>query len=227
MSLLSGNFKKAFDCVNHQILLSKFHHYGLRGISFGWFKYYLENRKQYVSINERNSDTLLINCGVPQGSILGPLIFLIFPNDLPSSTTYFKFILFADDSTLSPVINPLINSRITARLINWELLNVYKRLISNKICINASKTKYIIFTYNKKLNLPLIKLGKHKIKETNNTKCLGVYFDENLKFAYHIKYISGKISESVGVLYRLIFFASFYFKNNISNFYSSLLYIWY
>ena len=80
---------------------------------------------------------------------------------------------------------------------------MYNWLISNKICINASKTKYVIFTYNKKINLPLIKIGKHKIKEANNTKFLGVYFDKNLKFDYHIKYISRKISKSVGVLYRL------------------------
>ena len=101
------DFKKAFDCVNHQILLPKFHHYGLRGISFDWFKSYFENRKQYVSIH-----TLPVNCRVPQGSISEPLLFLKFINDLYILTTYFKFILFADGSTLSTVINPLINSRI-------------------------------------------------------------------------------------------------------------------
>ena len=106
-------------------------------------------------------------------------------------------------TALYRVINPLINYWLTARLINRELLNVCNWLISNKICINALKTKYIVITYNKNINLPLIKLGKHIIKETNNTKFLGVCFDKNLKFDYHIEYISGKICKSVGVLYRL------------------------
>ena len=94
--------------------------------------------------------------------------------------------------------------------------------------INSSKTKYMFFTCNNKINLPLIKLDKHKIKETDNIKFLVEYFDTNLKFDYHIKYKAGKISKSVGVLYRLKkLLAGFYFKINISNSYSSLLCIWY
>ena len=88
------DFAKAFDTVNHEILIKKLEHYGIRGLALQWFKSYLSDRRQCTSIGDTLSDTDLIKCGVPQGSVLGPLLFLLYINDIINSSSLFKFILF-------------------------------------------------------------------------------------------------------------------------------------
>ena len=100
------DFSKAFDCVSHPILLSKLHHYGFRGFILEWFRSYLSGRKQYVSFGGVTSNLCDINYGVPQGSVLGPLLFLIFINDISNASNKFKYTIFADDSTLSYSFDP-------------------------------------------------------------------------------------------------------------------------
>ena len=95
------DFSKAFDCIDHTILLKKLYFYGIRGTPYDWFASYLSNRQQFVNVNDTNSSVKSVSHGVPQGSILGPLLFLIFINDLPNVSPFFKFCMFADDSTLT------------------------------------------------------------------------------------------------------------------------------
>jgi hypothetical protein len=198
------DFRKAFDTVDHTILISKLQFYGVRGVALDWFQSYLFNRQQYTVINDCKSNLRNISHGVPQGSILGPLLFLIFINDLPNSSNLFKYILFADDSTLSASF-PKTDMEIAIK-INNELVSVNSWLDTNKICMNVDKTKFITFSYKRNIDIPMLKMGNADISEVDNIKFLGMHLDRHLLFKNHVDYISTKLSKSVGILYKLKYF---------------------
>ena len=134
------DLKKAFDTVNHSILLSKLNHYGVRGKTYDWFHLYLSNRKQFVCVNGHNSDSLSITCGVPQESILGPLLFLLQINDLPNTSKLLSFHLFADDTNIYFSRKNLNDLEL---ILNQELHAVAERMKSNRLALSILKTNFV------------------------------------------------------------------------------------
>ena len=133
------DLQKAFDTVDHQILSAKLSHYGIRGVSNDWFKSYLSNRSQYVSINGYESSLAVINCGVPQGSVLGPLLFLLYINDLNQAIKFCKVHHFADDTNLLCHSNSI---KKLNKLVNADLKHLVNWLNANKISLNVKKLKW-------------------------------------------------------------------------------------
>ena len=131
--------QKAFDTVDHQILLAKLNHYEIRGVSNDWFKSYLFNRDQYVSINGYGSFLAVINCGVPQGSILGPLLFLLHINDLNQAIKFCKVHNFADDTDLLCHSNSI---KKLNKVVNADLKHLVNWLNANKTSLNVKKLKW-------------------------------------------------------------------------------------
>ena len=171
------DLKKAFDTVNHSILSKKMEHYGIRGIALDWFASYLSYRKQYFSVNGYASDYLDICCGVPQRSVFGPLLFLIYINDLSNVSKSLSFYIFADDTIIYFEASDLFTFQ---KVMNHELRKIKKWLDAIKLALNTDKTNYVIFHYlaRKLTESFVLKFGRKKIFRTDHVKFLGVLFDE-------------------------------------------------
>ena len=153
------DLRKAFDTVNHDILLLKLEHYSIRDNMLNWFKSYLSNRKQYVFLNGESSEVKDITCGVPQRSVLGPLQLLLYINDLPNISKVLDFYLFADDTNIYYESDNLDKLE---RKVNKELGKLQLWLNVNRLSLNLSKTNYIIFhPFNKPLKHQVIKIQKN------------------------------------------------------------------
>ena len=193
------DLQKAFDTVDHDILLEKLNAMGFNHNK--WFESYLKGRKQMVVANDVSSETGTVTCGVPQGSILGPLLFLCYVNDMPISVKC-KLLLYADDSAL---IVSGFDSKEIADELSRELESCRQWLIDNKLSLHLGKTEAILFGSRRKLkrtNSFDVKCGEIKVKNVNSVKYLGLQIDNNLSGTSVIEDIIKKCNTRLKFLYR-------------------------
>ena len=177
----------------------KLSYYGIRGKALEWFKNYQADRKQFVSIHGHDSDLKLISCGVPQGSLLGPLLFILF-NDLQNSSDFLSFICFADDSNL--FLSHRDPNTLIAKM-NRELKLVQSWIHANKLSLNIEKTHYMLFSNSLRVLPDSVKINDINLLQVDNTKFLGLYIDRELSWKTHIGYLSKILSRNTGILNKL------------------------
>lgn len=174
--------------------------YGIRGTALQWVSSYLKNRKQFVQINEVRSDLCNIICGVPQGSVLGPKLFILYVNDLVNVSEVFKCILFAEDTTFFCLGKDLEQMM---GMIQTEFVKIQAWFQLNKLSLNLDKTNYMIFSNRKKIKDVLFRVEGVEISRVSEVKFLGVIIDEQLTWKPHINYLRIKIAKSIAVLYKV------------------------
>ena len=195
------DLKKAFDTVSHSILLKKLYAYGIRGNMLELCKSYLTDRSQFVMYNGAKSDLKSVKCGVPQGSVLGPLFFIAYMNDIFNASHLLYNILYADDTCIY-LSGKDLHSLICT--MNTEVNRIVVWLKSNKLTLNTSKTFYMVFHRGRRKlhgNFDLC-IDNVKIKETLTMKYLGVIIDSKLNWISHITYVKNKVAKGIGIIRR-------------------------
>uniref|UniRef100_A0A1B6MGA2 Reverse transcriptase domain-containing protein n=1 Tax=Graphocephala atropunctata TaxID=36148 RepID=A0A1B6MGA2_9HEMI len=184
---------KAFDCVSHDILINKLQHYGITGVELKFFRSYLENRTQRVCLNHKFSETASIESGVPQGSVLGPFLFLVLINDLPCNVAC-KSVIFADDSTF-------FSSGRNTQTVLLEMGNYLDEASfwfnSNGLLQNNSKTQNILFTLSSQ------QLPSNKLSLQPDVKLLGITLDSKLSWVSHVNSVCSRLSRVIFLLNHL------------------------
>ena len=193
------DFAKAFDTVNHKILLGKLHHYGIRGNALQLIESYLTDREQCVEVNDTTSGYEPVLHGVPQGSILGPLFFIIYINDIALSSNLLSFFLFADDTT---ILFSHKNIDILEQTINQELIHVSNWLIANKLSLNVKKSNVLVFrtkdsTVKRQIN---IIINGTQAEEKLHAKYLGVLIDNKLSYVNHVNHVNSKLTKGNAII---------------------------
>ena len=199
------DLQKCFDSVDREILLKKLSHYGIRGQPLNLLRSYLTDRYQYTLINNIASGIELVEYGVPQGSCLSPLLFLIFINDMPLSSMKLIIKLFADDSLL------FVHGKNFAEIqetLNIELPKIEAWFLSNKLTINASKTEYMINGRIQSENPLNICLNNTALNKSNSVKYLGVMIDDQLNWKTHIELLEKKLSTACALVCKLRYFVN-------------------
>ena len=215
------DLSKAFDVIDHKILKIKLEYYGFRGKFLEFLMSFIKDRKYFVHINGINSDTKSVNIGVPQGSTLGPLLFLIYINDMIYCSNLFFLTQFADDSTATYSSTSLEHA---IAIVEIEMKKILEWLAANKLIINLNKTHLMLFTNRARPQSLSISIDGQTINEVTETKFLGVMLDNKLNWNAHIKYISKKISKSTSLLKML----KFTFPSRVlKSLYHSLVYPYY
>ena len=198
------DLRRAFDMVDHSILLDKLKTCGCSQRSIKWFESYLRNRQQFVSIGKEKSSTKELNVGVPQGSILAPLLFSLFINDLPNNVPSASIHMYADDTTVS--VSGKSKEEIEAKLIQ-ALSETSTWIRKNRLMLNSNKTKVMLLGSKQRFcSIPdqhlSIKLHGQVVECVNEFKCLGVVIDNCLDFKKHVDYISKTIRQKLGIIRR-------------------------
>ena len=192
------DLSKAFDTINHDILLRKLQYYGVRGTTLAWFRSYLDQRRQYVSYLGIQSNTMVMSFGVPQGSVVGPLLFILYSNDTPNSLIHCKTILFADDTTVYIAGD---NQQALYDQVNTDLKNLTDWFRANQLSVNPSKTKYILFSRNVQsmqfIPEMFLHIDNEHLERVNSTKFLGIHIDSHLTWQDHIEHCRSKLSSGI------------------------------
>ena len=214
------DFSKAFDTVDHSILKMKLNKYRIKGTQLKWFEDYINDRKQYITYNNSaKSKSQTIKCGVPQGSILGPLLFLIYINDLSTVSEACLPILFADDTN---ILITGINIDVMCQQLNDDLEKIQEWLCCNKLSLNVLKTHYMIFSPGNKIISDVdMKICNVNINRVYVTKFLGIQIDAQLNWKKHIEYINKKLCKCTAILLKV---RKVLHNNCLINFYYTFAY---
>ena len=212
------DFRKAFDCVSHKILLNKLkHQFGIRGSLLTWLTDYLSDRYQVTIVNGQQSDVAKVNCGIPQGSVLGPTLFTLYTNDLPTAVHSGTTLMYADDTTLY-CSGDTVDDAVT--LLNHALIELYNWCSENNLSPHATKCEAMLLTKTQFIGpLNSVIIGKERIEWVNHTRLVGVTIDHRLSWSRHLNDVKKSFLNKLNLLKR----SSFLSKNALLDLYFKVI----